>query len=294
MGFEDRQYNRDGQDPRRSLPGFQFGQQSIVLSLIVVNFLIFLIDSFTVKVGADGTHWLSKAMAIKTDHLAYVWTYLTYGFAHASFDTATGIWHVGFNMLTLWFFGRPLERRFGRNEFLKFYLVSIVVAGIGWAILHSILSPGEPTFIVGASGAVSAVLVLFILLYPKEQFLFFGVVPMPAWVLAVILFVSNLMHALNPDSHVAWEAHAIGAVFGLLYFKLGWSFEKLPLDGWSKRLGPRTKLRVHNPGANDEKQQREIDLILAKISREGEESLSGKERKKLKKYSERLRKNRGS
>lgn len=294
MGFEDRQYNRDGQDPRRSLPGFQFGQQSIVLSLIVVNFAIFLLDSFTVKVGTDGTHWLSKAMAIQTEHLWYVWTYLTYGFAHASFDTQTGIWHVGFNMLTLWFFGRPLERRYGRNEFLKFYLASIVVAGIGWVMLHFILNPDQPTFIVGASGAISAVLVLFVLLYPREQFLFFGVVPMPAWVLAAILFVSNLFYALDSNSHVAWEAHAVGAVFGLLYFKLGWSFEKFQFDGLSKRLGPRTKLRVHNPGASEEKLQQEVDQILAKISREGEEALSSKERKKLKKYSEQLRNNRDS
>ena len=305
MGFEDRQYFRDDQNPRRALPGFQFGQQSIVLSLVVINVVIFLLDSFSSAIPVppefleqypetrpDGTHWLSRAMAIDTDHLWYFWTYLTHGFAHASLDTKTGIWHIAGNMITLWFLGRPVEHRLGRNEFLKFYLFSIVIAGIGWAALQLILNPQQPAFIVGASGAVSAVVVLFILMYPHEKILLMGVLPMPAWVLGVLLLVLNVFHALDPVSHIAWEAHLIGAVFGVLYFKLGWNFDRLQFGGLSKLFGPRSELRVHNPGAGDEKLQTDVDRILVKISEHGEESLSSKERKTLKKYSQRLRKNR--
>ena len=292
MGFEDRQYSRDDYQPRRALPGFQFSHQSVVLSLVVINVVIFLLDAFTPQSEPDGTHWLSKFLSIDTNHLWYFWTYLTYGFAHASLDTETGLWHIAGNMITLWFFGRALENHLGRMEFLKFYLCSIVISGLGWMVLHLVFSPGQSAFIVGASGAVSAIVVLFILLYPREQIFFFGVLPMPAWVLGVLLFVTNIFHAFDTGSHIAWEAHLIGALFGFLYLKLGWNFARFKFGGLSKMVGPRSKLRIHKPSVNDEKLQLDADSILAKISEHGEQSLSNKERKTLKKYSEKLRKNR--
>ncbi len=292
MGFEDRQYSRDNDYPRRAIPGFQFNHQSIVLSLVVINVVIFLLDSFTSEVEPGGTHWLSKVLALDTEHPWYFWTYLTHGFAHASLTTKSGIWHIAGNMITLWFLGRPVEYRLGRTEFLKFYLISIVVAGVGWLALQLILSPGQPAFIVGASGAVSAVVVLFIFMYPHQKILLMGIIPMPAWALGVLLLVMNIMNAFDPVSHIAWEAHLIGALFGLGYYKLGWNFDRLQFGGLSRLFGPRSKLRIHNPAANDQKLKREADAILEKISQHGEESLSNKERKTLKKYSEKLRKNR--
>lgn len=291
MGFEDRQYYRDDENARRGLPGFQFGQQTIVVSLVVINVVIFLLDTFTAK-EPDGTHWLSHIMALNTEHLWYFWAYLTHGFAHASIDSDIGIWHIAGNMITLWFLGRPVEYRLGKSEFLKFYLISIVVAGFGWALMRLVFSPGQPAFIVGASGAVSAVVVLFIFMYPREKILLMGILPMPAWLLGVLLVAANILNARDPNSHIAWEAHMIGALFGLAYYKLGWNFTRLQFGDFSKSFGRRSKLRVHNPAGRDEKIQHDVDRILAKISSHGEESLNNRERKILKKYSERLRKNR--
>ena len=293
MGFEDRQYYRD-ERPRGSIPGFQFSQQSIILSLVVINVAVFLLDAFTPEIRPDHTGWLSYSLALKTDGIWQIWAYITHGFAHASLKTETGIWHIAGNMITLWFLGRPVEYRLGRSEFLKFYLASILIAGIGWLMLSLILSPAEPAFIVGASGAVSAVVVVFIFMYPRENILLMGILPMPAWVLGVLLLVMNLMNAVDPGSHIAWEAHLIGGIFGALYYRQGWKLDGMKFGKLSKLFSSRPKLRVHNPGSSAEKLQQDADQLLEKISRQGEESLTSKERKILKKYSERLRKDRSN
>jgi membrane associated rhomboid family serine protease len=297
MGFEDRDYNRDEVATRSGLPGFQFSSQSVILSLIVINVVVFLLDSFTAEIkyadgSTDGTHWLSRMMAIDQSKFWQVWTFLTHGFAHASLTTKVGIWHIAGNMITLWFLGRPVEQRMGRVEFLKFYPAAIVVAGFGWAIVYAIFHSGGNAFIVGASGAVSAVVVVFVFMYPKETVYLMGVLPIPAWALGVLLLVSNLFHAFDPASHIAWEAHLFGALFGLAYYKLGWKLERFQFGWLSSMFKPRSKLRVHNPDAGNEKLQEQADQILAKISAQGQDSLTSKERRIMKKYSQSLRKNR--
>ena len=293
MGFEDRQYYRD--DPQSFNSGASLQRHSMVWILIVINVIIFFVDAFTPKVSTDNTHWLSKALSLQTDHLWYVWSYVTYGFAHASIDTRSGIWHIAGNMITLFFLGRPVENRLGRSEFLRFYLISIVVSGIGWVLVSAIMAPGSARFVVGASGAVSAVVVLFIFAYPRETILLMGIVPVPAWILGVLLLGMNLLNAFGGSSGgVAWEAHLAGAAFGFLYYKFNWNFEKLQFGGFSKMLRSSPKLRVHNPDQTDDQLKGQADSILAKINEQGEESLTAKERKILNKYSRKLRENRNN
>ena len=126
---------------------------------------------------------------------------------------------------------------------------------------------------MGASGAVSAAVVLFIFMYPRETILLMGILPMPAWVLGVLLLGGNILTALNPTSAIAWEAHFVGAAFGYLYFKLQGSFARFHWDGSAKWKRSRTKLKLHDPDTIDQKLQLDADKILAKISEQGEESL---------------------
>lgn len=292
MGFESRDYSRDYQEPRSGVRGFQFGHQSVVTSLVVANVIVWFVSMFTQAAEAQAPaldNWLS----LRTDRLYYLWSYITYGFVHAPLGSKTGIWHIAGNMITLWFLGRPVEQRLGRSEFAKFYFASILVSGLGWLLLYFAFDSGVVS-LLGASGAVSAVVVLFIFMYPRETILLMGILPMPAWVLGLLLLGSNLLTALNPASAIAWEAHFVGAAFGYLYFKLHWSFAKFQWDGFSNWKRSRTKLKLHDPHTIDQKLQLDADKILAKISEQGEEGLTGRERKLLKKYSERLRKNRNS
>ena len=293
MGFQDRQYNRndEGEEWKRGgAPGSPgYSQRSIITTLIIINVIVFVIDTFTPLVDAtvSGTHWLNYyVMGVNPDRPWAIWSYLTYGFAHAALDSKISFFHLAFNMLGLFFFGNPVIQKIGRNEFLKFYLLSIVASGIGYMIIAQIFQ--LESYVVGASGAVSAVIFLFVFLHPGEKIMFWGLFPMYTWVLGVLCVVLDLRHALVPDSHVAWQVHLVGALFALAYFKLNWNFERLPLPAMpAMKSGP--KLRVHDPEAAQRKLDAEGDRILAKISEQGKASLTRAEKKTLEKYSKSLR-----
>ena len=287
MGFENRDYYREDeyQGGQTGLPGFRFNQQSVIFSLIVINVVIFLLDTFTPKTVGSESHWLGDLLALKTDRLWAIWNFLTYGFSHAPLDSKTSIMHVGFNMLALFMLGRTVEYRLGKAEFLKFYLVAIVVSAIGWMLPR--LFFGSPSSIVGASGAVSAVVIYFVFLNPHAKLLIWGVIPTPAWIVGALFLLMNLSTAFR-STNVAWEAHLAGGAFGMLYYKLGWNFAGLQMPNLKSN-----NLKIHQPERDvDEKLQEEADRILKKISEQGESSLSRRELKTLNKYSKSIRKNR--
>ena len=286
MGYEDREYYRE-EGGQTGFSGFRFNKQSVIFSLIVINFAIFLLDAFTPHVQQGGeAHWLGDLLALKADRLWAIWNFLTYGFAHAPLDSQTSIFHVGFNMLSLFLLGQSVEQRLGGAEFLKFYLIAIVVSGIGWVIPQVAFGWGGS--IVGASGAVSAVIIYFVFMAPHAKLLFFGIIPTPAWVVGVLFLFMNLSTAFR-DSNVAWQAHLAGGAFGMLYYKLGWNFSRLEMPEMK-----RSKLKIHQPENQgpDDKLQQEADRILEKISQQGESSLTRRELKTLNKYSKSIRKNR--
>jgi len=238
------------------------------------------------KIVDAEAHWLGDLLALKTDRLWAVWNFLTYGFSHAPLDSKTSIMHVGFNMLGLFILGPTVEQRLGKVEFLKFYLVAIVASAAGW-LLARLAFAGAPSAIVGASGAVSAVIIYFVFLNPHAKILIWGVIPAPVWVVGALFLFMNLSNALR-STNVAWEAHLAGGAFGMLYYKLGWNFSGLPLPNFKS-----SNLKIHQPDSGaDEKLQEEADRILKKISEQGEASLTRRERKTLNKYSKSIRKNR--
>ena len=125
-----------------------------------------------------------------------------------------GLLHLGGNMLFLWVFGNNIEDRFGRARFLAFYLLGGAVA----AFAHIAAQPTSTVPIVGASGAVAAVMGAYLVLYPRAQvttaftfFLIFVRRISAAWLLA-FWFVSQFF--VSPGSGVAWVAHVGGFLFG--------------------------------------------------------------------------------
>lgn len=289
MGFEDRHYTREESSYGSSRQ--RLAQFSIITILIAINVIVWLVDSFTPIVGGDKTHWLTDSLlSLKTSQPWKAWTYLTYGFAHASIDSQNGIFHIGGNMLVLFFLGRPIAYLLGRYEFLRFYLVSIVISGLAW--LAWMLATGAPGSVVGASGAVSAIVAYFIFRFPHEKLLVWGVLPVRAWILGAFIIGQELFRAFNGGSGIAWQAHLAGLAFGAAYYKLNWNFSWL--GGKFTALTDRSpKLKVHDPASDsnsrEEKLKSQADEVLAKIGEFGEESLSRKERKILEKYSRSLR-----
>ena len=322
MGLQDRNYYGDqGNDPWSTNPdawkgGSGISRRSIISIIIIINVVIFVADAFT-SIPADRleayqhaiatnperaseiqkpARWLSSTLALKPDVVQKpwnIWQLLTHGFAHASIDSKSSFFHVGFNMITLFFLGRPVEQKYGRDEFLRFYLVAIVVAGIGWVAAQWIAGTTNSTA-VGASGAVSAVIALFIMNYWDETIYLFGAFGMKAWVLGAILIAYDLFRAFGSDGHVAWEAHLTGMAFGAAYFQFKWNFSWMKFGWLAEAFSSKPKLRVHNPDIKEEALKEQADKVLEKIAREGEDSLTSKERRILERYSKSLRnKNRG-
>jgi membrane associated rhomboid family serine protease len=270
MGIYDRDYYQEER------PGLRLGgPRLMVTNLVIINVAIWLVDI----VFFSQTHELSRSLSLKPglfyEHW-HVWELLTYGFAH----DPKGILHVLFNMFVLWFFGRDVEGIYGKQKFLMFYLTAIILSGLIGEYVEPILK-GRPALLLGASGGVVAVLILYIFHFPRRTLLFWGVFPMPAWVLGMICIGMDVIEAFKPDSNIANSAHLAGAAYGFLFFRTQWSLGNLlPANLSLKSFKRSPKFRIHDPG-HDEALTAEVDRILEKISREGESSLTRKERRTL-------------
>ena len=132
--------------------------------------------------------------------------------------------HIGFNLLFLWIFGNNIEDRMGHLPFLAFYLVGgLVAAGVQVAA-----DPASPVPVIGASGAIAAVLGAYLVLYPGARVLsliyfglFFQLIHIPAVVLLGLWFVVQVGGAVMANGGsasaggVALFAHIGGFVAGL-------------------------------------------------------------------------------
>lgn len=285
MGIHDRDYYREDE------PGWSPGKpQSVVVWIIVINAVLYLANMFS----QDDA--LTTSLSLKADLFQQplqFWQLLTYGFVHSP----DSIFHILMNMWMLFVLGRMVEDKYGGKEFLTFYLLTIVLAGLGWVSIHAatgeITTPdGRMYSSLGASGGVVAVVILFCLNFPKQRLLLFGVMPIAAWVLGVMVVGFDLLRAIRvTEDNVAWEAHIAGALLALIYFKLGIRLSNLLPKG-KPALKRRPKLRVHDPNGDRPDLEAKGDAILDKIHREGEDSLTAKERRTLEEYSRHMREKR--
>jgi hypothetical protein len=119
-------------------------------------------------------------------------------------------------------FGRNVEDRMGPVAFLAFYLVTGVLAMLGWALANL----GDVTPAIGASGAIAGVMGAYLVIHPRTRVLTVvpGCVTQVVWVPAfVLLGLFFLFQFFTPDiTQVAWEAHAAGMVAGALLALVWW------------------------------------------------------------------------
>lgn len=246
-----------------------------------------------------GTRFISEHGLIDVDVVQHPWKLyqlLTYGFVHSPLGSRMPF-HVAFNMLGLWMLGRYVEQQYGRFEFLRFFLVAIVFSGLVWLAIQTLIYGRTSGGCLGASGAVLAVVTLFIVANPQRTLMAFGVYPIKAWVLGVVFIAWDLLATIGASGHVAHEAHLAGAAFGAMYHYFGWNFQRM----WPSRfssifsaLKPKPKLRVVDSDDSDTEEyyddlDEEGDRILEKIKTDGMESLSRKERRILENYSRRMK-----
>jgi len=295
MGFTDRDYQRGDYYERQ--PGFYLGgPRTLTTNLVIVMFVIYAIQIITRGAPPD-EGWFTDTFSLQADVVKRPWLVfelITYGFLHDVWNFQ----HILFNMITLWFFGRSVEYRYGKREYLTFFLAAVVFAGVTWVVGDFIaqkqwLSNHQ---ILGASGGIMALLVLFCLNFPHQLIYIWGILPIPAWVLAVLYVGNDLMgtlgHRAAGGSNVAFTAHLGGALFALLYFQSGIRLERLfPSSSMLEGLKPKPKLKVHDPESAEETDEA-VDEILKKIQAQGRDSLTRHERRILEEASREYQKRR--
>ncbi|EQA36970.1 peptidase, S54 family [Leptospira inadai serovar Lyme str. 10] len=265
--------------------GFGIEVTPVVRRLLFLNLGVFVLE-FILKLASPQTLGLFLGIfGLVPDfvlHKFFAWQVLTYAFLH----DPNSIFHILFNMLSLWMFGSTLEAYWGSKNFLKFYLVSCIGGGILPLFAHLLGFPQGT--IVGASGGLYGLLIAFALIWPNRELYYFAIFPIKAKYFVLILLL--LIGFTSSSSGVAVTAHAGGALFGALYFfynnklkyKLGFSLPSFSLSRWfQKRKMKRWQEEMHSR----EKAKDEVDRLLEKISRDGMHSLSRKEKKFLKEAS---------
>ncbi|MCO8124602.1 rhomboid family intramembrane serine protease [Stieleria sp. TO1_6] len=301
MGLYERDYGRE--DEMSPWDRHQRSQQpkSMTIILVVITVAIYFIDMFTGEQLGPGDRQsrLLPWFGCWSETLLRPWQwyqFLTYGFLHDQ----NSLMHVGFNMFGLWVFGRNVEQRMGRWEFLRFYLVSMFVGGVAGCLTYWAMGIDNGV-VIGASGAVIAVTIMFACYYPQATILLMFVIPVKAWVVAVIFVVTNLYGSLTmlsgqaAQGGTAFTVHLAGVAFALLYYFQHWNLNWLDFSDSGRTFRQsirRTKLKIHDPDQKLRQENEEVDQILAKIHASGEQSLTRSERRVLERHSRRQREKR--
>jgi len=194
-----------------------------------------------------------------------------------------GIWHILFNLLMLWWFGREVESFIGPKAFTRLYLLAGVAGGALWLGFNlTALSP-----LVGASAAVLGCVIAFATLFPEREltflvFFFFPVTLRAKYLALIAIAVDVVPVVTHQISNVAHLAHLGGAAVGYIYIK-GLGYGATP--GWLRWVQTTRPRRYPKPtpvpATREDFMRTEIDPILDKISRTGLHSLTRQERKKL-------------
>ena len=301
--IEDRYY-------MRSSP---FGsRRSATLMLLIANALAFLIECI---------HYGSSPQFFDGDYLAlswaglkhgYIWQLLTFQFLHAN------IWHLIFNCLAIYMFGREVEIALGVRRFLILYFGSGVVGGLFQAFAGSLFEifPGShwahsfaaPT--VGASAGALGLVAAFATLFPERSLtlLLFFIIPVTMRAKFLLLFCGllSLFGILFPGStgNMADAAHLGGMLTGIFFIRYAMHWN-VHWPNLSRRRGEparrlvrvtssssarwgRSKSTSESDLPADEFLSREVDPILDKISAHGIQSLTERERRVLEAARERM------
>ncbi|QDX39714.1 rhomboid family intramembrane serine protease [Salarchaeum sp. JOR-1] len=212
--------------PGGVLAYFRGNATYILLGLMWLMFLVqYAVAPYVLGIEQGTRAWLDL-FTLNTSHPLYVWTWVTSVFAHG------GLTHIVFNSIVLYFFGPVVERRIGSKKFVALFLVSGALAGL--AQVGAALAVSAPAAVLGASGAIAALMGVLTVLNPNLRILLYFVIPMPLWV-ATLLFAgySVLMSGVGGigAGGVAQLAHLAGLALGLLYgVKLKRDGERAPQE----------------------------------------------------------------
>jgi membrane associated rhomboid family serine protease len=314
MGIYDRDYyRRDG----HSIFGSFTERGTICKWLIGINIVCFLVQMATLPMAnplerEESQGWFTDAFVLDQAAVFHgqLWRLITYAFMHSP----QSVMHILFNMLFLWWFGSDVEDLYGPREFLAFYLVSALIGGILY-ILSPFAGLGSTVPCLGASGAVTAVLVLCAFHFPTRIIYLFMFLPVPIWLFVVFEVAQDAYTYFGRASTgTAVGVHLGGAAFGAAYYKFHWRLTSMlqDINVWRKRRS-QPRLRVYREAEEerptpvavasapppmpsgrpeDEQLEAKMDAVLEKISRFGKENLNDSDREVLRLAAEAIKRRR--
>jgi membrane associated rhomboid family serine protease len=292
MAAHDRDYM---QDDRPGSPLGWFASLSMLGRLVLLNAIVFFVWLIRSAQPFMADHFTVSAVGLLED--VRVWTLFTSAFSHKD------LFHLLFNMILLWVFCPELERIYGKRNVAFLYLLGAFGCSVGHVGL-SMATGNEATPMLGASGAVMAVVAVAVLIAPHRRLFLFGVLPLPAWGLGLGFVALDLLglvgSAQGQASGISHVGHLGGLVAGLAFKLLDLRLfrdEGEPGGGPSlrERLRRRPKLRVLPPLPPEEREMslteqeaereridaetaRRVDDLLRKISESGMDSLTPEEK----------------
>ncbi|WP_375416620.1 rhomboid family intramembrane serine protease [uncultured Hymenobacter sp.] len=289
-----------------------FGQRDNALKqLIVLNVLVFaavvLLGAITTLSQTKPVYALIMRQVALSANLGVLirhpWTVLTYAFVHE------GFFHILFNMLNLYWFGQLIREYLGDRKLVSLYILGAMVGAAVYLLSYNLIPVLQPSaaagqFVLGASGAVTAIIVAAATLLPDYTFMLLLLGPVKIkWIAVAVVLIS--LAGINGGNAGGEIVHLGGALLGYVFIKqlqagrdLGRPVQAVG-DWFARLLAPKPTMRASYPepvaarrsvsaGPTPKKAAipglpaaEEVDLILDKISRSGYESLSKEEKQKL-------------
>jgi len=274
---------------------YQYKMANVLVKLIVINIAAFLIVRLGAFFMGTSPFYFSRWFVLSDDFttlLLQPWALISYGFLHFDF------FHLLFNMIWLYWFGKFALALFTEKRVLTVYLLGALFGGLLFVLSYNLFPVFEESrgFLIGASGAVTA-LMIFIATYTPNTELRIFTFTLKLWHIAVFLFVLDLIRIPSSGNAGGLLAHVGGGVFGYYYAiqlakgkDIGKWFENF-MDWIANIFKPREKkpfTKVHRnkqtppkrPVSTDTKSdhQKKIDVILDKIGKSGYESLTKAEK----------------
>jgi membrane associated rhomboid family serine protease len=271
----------------------QYKTGGMVQKLIFWNIGFFLFSLVFFYSFSVGQFQIPTWIALSSDLGVFVrtpWTLITFNFFHS------GFLHLFFNLMVLHFSGRLFNTYFTDKQLLGIYVLGGVFSGITFVL--SYLFIGKAGLLVGASGAIMAILIATATYAPFMllRIPLIGIVKL--WHVAFVILLIDLiqMPLDNTGGHLA---HLGGALFGFIYIKLLQTGKDITkpfsalLDTFANLFKPKkktpfkkvhrnaTKNVVNSSVSNKDFAQKQIDDILDKISKSGYDSLTKEEKEFL-------------
>ena len=272
---------------------YKLARLNVLEKIIALNVVIFVVSFFVRRLARSIYVWVE----LPSDFNSFIikpWTLITYAFLH--YDPI----HLLFNMLWLYFLARLFLNLFNPKMALNIYFLGAIFGGLAFLLGYNLLPSffKGNAYVVGASAAVRALMIFLCAYMPNKEIRFFTI-NLKLWYIGVALIVFDVfgLFGLNAGGNLA---HLGGAVLGYVYAKqllkgndIGKGFERLMdnVVGWfsKSKTTPlktvhkkKTKVGGYTTGDFDSfSKQKQIDIILDKISKSGYDSLTAKEKEFL-------------